>query len=112
VYRLIMAHYGVVVSDTQQTAGGIYIWLYMALGNDVLINVMKIHGEKLEYQLNAAGKPEAYCGELDLLEQAGDTIWGGPDEVLAEINLERLGFKPTHQDMQHIVLAARLNTNS
>ena len=42
-------------------------------------------------------KPEAYCGKLDLLEQAGDTIWGGPDEVVAEINLERLGFKPTHR---------------
>ncbi|HAM3730781.1 TPA: hypothetical protein IBL10_005306 [Escherichia coli] len=112
VYRLIMTHYGVVVSDTQQPPGGMYIWLYMALGNDLLINVLKIHGKKLEYQLNADGKPEAYCGEIDLLEQAGDTIWGGPDEVVAEINLERLGFKPTHQDMQHIVLAARLNTNS
>ena len=107
VYRLIMAHYGVVVSDTHQTAGGMYIWLYMALGKDVQINVMKVRNDTLEYRLNDAGEPEAYCGQIDQLEQAGNTIWGGPEEVTNSIDLEHLGFKPTHMDMSHIVLAAR-----
>ncbi|MCT9846729.1 hypothetical protein N7563_21940 [Leclercia adecarboxylata ATCC 23216 = NBRC 102595] len=107
VYRLIMAHYGVVVSDSHQTAGGMMIWLYMALGKDVQINIMKVRNDKLEYRLNDAGEPEVYCGEIELLEKAGPTIWGGPDVVIEEIDLERLGFRPTHQDMQHIVLAAR-----
>ncbi|ECX5877015.1 hypothetical protein H0K60_004474 [Salmonella enterica] len=107
VYRLIMGHYGVVVSDTHQTAGGMYIWLYMAMGNDVQINIMKVRNDTLEYRLNDAGEPEAYCGQIDQLEQAGNTIWGGPEVVTNNLDLERLGFRPTHIDMSHIVLAAR-----
>ncbi|WP_370621740.1 hypothetical protein NMD10_27410 (plasmid) [Citrobacter portucalensis] len=106
VYRLVMGHYGVVVSDSHQTAGGMYIWLVMSRGHDVQINVMKVRGDQLEYRLSG-DEPEVYCGQVELLEQAGNTIWGGPEEVIDEINLVRLGFRPTHQNMQHVVLAAR-----
>ena len=108
VYRRIIEHYGVVVSDTRQTAGGMLIWLLMAEDDAIQLNVMQVRGDQLEYRL-IDGEPEAYTGEIDAPEQAGSTIWGGPDEVVLPINLERLGFKPTHQNMEHIVLAARQN---
>lgn len=108
VYRRIMDHYGVVVSDTRQTAGGMFIWLLMAEDDAVLLNIMQVRGDRLEYRL-AHGEPEVYKGEIDALEQAGSTIWGGPEEVVSTINLDRLGFKPTHLNMEKIVLAARQN---
>ncbi|AUH01860.1 hypothetical protein CWC46_19875 [Prodigiosinella confusarubida] len=106
VYRMIMKHYDAVVSDTHQTAGGMLIWLLMAEDDTVQLNIMQVRDGRLEYRL-VDGEPEAYTGEIDALEQAGDTIWGGPDEVVDSLNLERLGFRPTHQNMEHIVLAAR-----
>lgn len=106
VYRAIMEHYGVVVSDTHQTSGGMFIWLLMAEDDTVQLNIMQIRGDRLEYRL-IGDEPEVYTGEIDALLDAGETIWGGPDEIVSTINMERLGFRPTHQNMQHIVLAAR-----
>lgn len=105
-YQTIMNHYGVLVSDKNQTAGGMYIWLLMAQNGNVQLNVMKIRGDNLEYRF-VDGEPETYIGDIDALEQAGDTIWGGPNKVVSALDLARLGFRPTHRDMQHIVLAAR-----
>ncbi|WP_235428268.1 MULTISPECIES: hypothetical protein [Xenorhabdus] len=67
---------------------------------------MQVSGKHLDYRLSN-GKPEVYKGKIDALEQAGATIWGGPDAVVSDIDLKRLGFKPTHQNMEHIMLAAR-----
>lgn len=107
VYRMVMKHYGAVISDTHQTPGGMFIWLLMAEDDSVQLNIMQVHGDCLECRL-VDGEPEAYTGEIDALEQAGDTIWGDPNEVVSSATLERLGFRPAHQNMQHIVLAARL----
>lgn len=106
VYRMVMKHYGAVISDTHQTPGGMLIWLLMAEDDTVQLNIMQVRGERLEYRL-VDGEPEVYTGEIDALEQAGDTIWGDPNEIVSPATLERLGFRPTHQNMQHIVLAAR-----
>ncbi|KMJ45160.1 membrane protein [Xenorhabdus khoisanae] len=106
IYRCIIDHYGVVVSDTYQTAAGMFIWLFIAEDDSVLLNIMQVNGNHLDYRLSN-GKPEVYKGEIDTLEQAGSTIWGRPDAVVSGIDLERLGFKPTHQNMEHIILAAR-----
>ncbi|MDW3568034.1 hypothetical protein ACOTR2_00395 (plasmid) [Enterobacter asburiae] len=106
VYRMLMKHYGAVVSDTHQTAGGMLIWLFMGEDDTVQLNIMQVRGDRLEYRLKN-GEPEAYIGEIDALEQAGDTIWGDPHGELSLRTLQRLGFRPAHQNMQHIVLAAR-----
>lgn len=106
VYRVIMKHYGVVISDTHQTTGGMFIWLLMGEDKTVQLNVMQVRGDRLEYRL-VDGQPEAYTGEIDALEQAGDTIWGDPNEVVSQRTLERIGFVPAHHDMRHIALAAR-----
>ena len=101
-----MTSYGAVISDTHQTTGGMLIWLLMAEDDTVQLNIMQICGDRLEYRL-IDGKPEVYTGEIDTLEQAGDTIWGDPNEVVSSTTLERLGFRPIHLNMQHIVLSAR-----
>lgn len=106
VYRMLMKHYGVIVSDTHQTAGGMLIWLLMGEDDTVQLNVMQVRGEHLEYRL-VDGEPEAYTGEIEALEQAGDTIWGDPNSVISLTTLARIGFRPAHRDMSNIVLAAR-----
>jgi len=78
----------------------------MAEDENVKLNIMQVRGNRLEYRM-VDGEPEVYRGEIDALEEAGATIWSGPDEVISTLNLERLGFKPTHVNMEHIVLAAR-----
>lgn len=106
VYRMIIKHYGAVVSDTHQTPGGMLIWLLMGEDDTIKLNIMQVRGDRLEYRLKD-GEPEAYIGEIEALEQAGDTIWGDPNAVISLRTLQRLGFRPAHHDMQHIVLAAR-----
>lgn len=106
VYRMIMKYYGAVISDTHQTLGGMLIWLLMAEDDTVQLNIMQIRGDRLECRL-IDGKPETYIGEIDALEQAGDTIWGDPDAVVSLATLEHLGFRPAYRNMQHIVLTAR-----
>lgn len=106
VYRMIMKHYGGVISNTHQTLGGMLIWLRMGEDNAVQLNIMRVRDDRLEYRM-IDGKPEAYTGEIEALEQAGDTIWGDPDEVVSQRTLERIGFVPAHHDMRHIALAAR-----
>lgn len=106
-YQAIMEHYGAIVSDVRQTAGGMFIWLLMAENDNVKINVMEIHGENLECRM-IDGEPEAYMGAAQSLRELGDTIWGDPDAVVAPGTLDRIGFRPTHQNMEHIVLAARI----
>ncbi|MEG0171503.1 MAG: hypothetical protein RSG77_15865 [Hafnia sp.] len=106
VYRMIMKHYGVVISDTHQTSGGMLIWLRMGEDNAVQLNIMQVRGDRLEYRM-VDGKPEAYTGDIEALEQAGDTIWGDPDEVISQRTLEHIGFVPAHHDIRHIALAAR-----
>jgi hypothetical protein len=75
VYRLIIGHYGVVLSDTHQSSGGMVIWLQMAEDDAVQINDLQVRGGQREYRL-INGQPEAYIGEIENLELAGDTIWG------------------------------------
>lgn len=106
VYRMIMKHYGAVVSDTHQTPGGMLIWLLMGEDDTVQLNIMLVRDDRLEYRLKD-GVPETYIGEIDALEQAGDTIWGDPHAVISPRVLERLGFRPTHRALEQIVLAAR-----
>lgn len=111
VYQAIMSHYGVVVSDTHQTAGGMFIWLLMSERNNVQLNIMQVRGDHLEYRM-VGGEPEVYTGDIDALSLVGNTIWGGPEEVVSALNLERLGFRPAHRDMSHIVLAARASLHA
>ncbi|EAU9316231.1 hypothetical protein U9S86_004548 [Salmonella enterica] len=106
VYRMLMKHYGAVVSDSHQTAGGMLIWLLMGEDDTVQLNIMQVRGDRLVYRL-VDGEPETYTGEIEALEQAGPTIWGDPNAVISLRTLQRLGFRPAHQDMSHIVLAAR-----
>ncbi|ALL15897.1 hypothetical protein PE051_01595 [Enterobacter asburiae] len=106
-YQTVMEHYGVIVSDVRQTAGGMFIWLLMAENDNVKINVMEIHGENLEYRM-IGDEPEAYTGAAESLQQISDTIWGDPDTVISPDTLDRIGFRPTHQNMEHVVLAARI----
>lgn len=106
VYRMLMKHYGAVVSDTHQTTGGVLIWLLMGEDDTVQLNIMHVRGKRLEYRL-VGGEPEAYKGEIAALEQAGDKIWGDPNSVISPGALNRIGFRPTHLDKSDIVLAAR-----
>lgn len=106
VYRMLMKHYGAVISDTHQTLGGMLIWLLMAENDTVQLNIMQINGDNLECRL-IDGEPETYIGEIDALEQAGNTIWGDPDAVVSLATPDRLGFHPAYRNMKHIVLAAR-----
>jgi len=108
VYRMLMKYYGGVVSDTHQTAGGMLIWLLMGEDHTVQLNIMQVRGARLEYRLKN-GTPETYIGEIEALEQAGDTVWGDPNAVISLRTLQRLGFRPVHLDMSHIVLTARVN---
>ncbi|MBL5885623.1 hypothetical protein I7V28_19155 [Lelliottia amnigena] len=106
VYRLIMSHYGVVLSDTHQTSGGMVIWLQMAEDDAVQINVMQVRGSHLEYRL-IDGQPEAYIGDIENLELAGGTIWGDPNQVISQKILQQIGFVPAYTDKSNIALAAR-----
>ncbi len=106
-YQAIMEHYGAIVSDVRQTAGGMFIWLVMAENDNVKINVMEIHGENLEYRM-VGDEPEAYTGAAQSLRELGDTILGDPDTVVSPSTLDRIGFRPTYQNMEHVVLAARI----
>ncbi|HFL4488101.1 TPA: hypothetical protein ACG315_004903 [Escherichia coli] len=106
VYCMLMKHYGAIVSDTHQTAGGMLIWLLMGEDDTVQLNIMQVRGERLEYRL-VDGEPEAYTGEIEALEQAGDTIWGDPNSVISLTTLARIGFRPAQRDMSNIILAAR-----
>jgi len=45
VYRLIIGHYGVVLSDTHQASGGMVIWLQMAEEDAVQIIVLQVRGD-------------------------------------------------------------------
>ncbi|EPA9819277.1 hypothetical protein [Escherichia coli] len=106
VYCMLMKHYGAIVSDTHQTAGGMLIWLLMGEDDTVQLNIMQVRGERLEHRL-VDGEPEAYTGEIEALEQAGDTIWGDPNSVISLTTLARIGFRPAQRDMSNIILAAR-----
>lgn len=91
-----------VLSDTHQASGGMVIWLQMAEDDAEQINDLQVRGGQREYRL-INGQPEAYIGEIENLELAGDTIWGDPNQVISQ----KIGFVPAHQDLRHITLAAR-----
>lgn len=108
IYRLVMSHYGAIISDTHQTTGGALIWLRMVREDSVLINIMQVQEDgSLEYRYSN-GEPEAYQGDSEALEAVAQTIWGGPEEVIAPLDFEILGFTPAHVTRESVVLAARL----
>lgn len=106
VYRTFIDHYGVLVSDSYQTLGGMLIWLFMAEDKFLKINIMEVIDDCLRYRL-VNDEPEAYVGDIAGLESAGDTIWGGTDFELSQYNIERLGFKPSYRKFDDVVLSVQ-----
>lgn len=106
VYRLLMAHYGAIMSDSVQTQGGILIWLLMAEDDQIRLNIMETAGDILRSRMKD-GMAEEYCGEPDALEAAAPTIWGGAPESHDLFDPEVLGFKPAYRAFNHIILTAR-----
>lgn len=106
VYRLLMAHYGAIMSDSVQTQGGILIWLLMAQDDQILLNIMETAGNRLRCRVKN-GMAEEYCGEPDALEAAAPTIWGGASEAHELFDPEVLGFKPAYRAFDNIILTAR-----
>ncbi len=106
VYRTFIERYGVLVSDSYQTVGGMLIWLLMAENTVLKINIMEVVDDRLRYRL-VGGQPEAYVGDISGLESAGDTIWGGTEFELSQSHIDRLGFKPSYKKCDEVVLSVQ-----
>lgn len=106
VYKMIIEHYGAVISDTRQTEAGMLLWLFgIPKERSLEITLLTVVDDKLEFKTNATGARYVYQGDIQAMQAVADTIWGNPDNVGLSDPVS-LGFLPTWHDRSDQVLVA------